>query len=102
MNIPYWNGSGPYPSVKVRMDFRNASPGDLMYHCHYIFHADFGMMAVIRVLPKDSVATIQPSMPTNKPPTAHSMHHGPEKICAFYIHGRCAENGNPVKVGGAE
>ena len=23
VDIPYWNGSGPYPSVKVRMDFRD-------------------------------------------------------------------------------
>jgi FtsP/CotA-like multicopper oxidase with cupredoxin domain len=56
VNLPFWTGQGPYPSVKVRMDFREADPGDLMVHCHYIFHADFGMMAVVRVLPKDAPA----------------------------------------------
>jgi hypothetical protein len=25
-----------------------------MYHCHFIFHSDFGMMAMIRILPEHS------------------------------------------------
>jgi FtsP/CotA-like multicopper oxidase with cupredoxin domain len=51
IQIPYWTGSGPYPSVKVRMDFRGPDIGDFVYHCHILGHEDNGMMAIIRVLP---------------------------------------------------
>ena len=51
INIPYWTGKGPYPSVTVRMDFRAVIPGDFVYHCHILGHEDNGMMAIIRVLP---------------------------------------------------
>ncbi|MBV9570474.1 MAG: multicopper oxidase domain-containing protein [Alphaproteobacteria bacterium] len=50
--VPYWTGDGPYPSIKVRMDFRGAVAGDFVYHCHILDHEDRGMMAIIRVLPK--------------------------------------------------
>ena len=50
VNIPFWTGSGPYPSVKVRMDFRGADVGDFVYHCHILEHEDGGMMAHIRVV----------------------------------------------------
>jgi FtsP/CotA-like multicopper oxidase with cupredoxin domain len=50
--IPGWTGSGPYPSIKVKMDFRSPTiVGDFVYHCHILGHEDNGMMAVIRVLP---------------------------------------------------
>lgn len=49
--VPYWSGSGPYPSVTVRMDFRGPDIGDFVYHCHILGHEDNGMMATIRVLP---------------------------------------------------
>jgi FtsP/CotA-like multicopper oxidase with cupredoxin domain len=52
INIPYWSGTGPYPSVKVRMDFRGPDVGDFVYHCHILGHEDSGMMAIIRVNPK--------------------------------------------------
>jgi len=51
IDVPYWDGVGPYPSVKLRMDFRGNYVGDFVYHCHILGHEDFGMMAVIRVLP---------------------------------------------------
>jgi FtsP/CotA-like multicopper oxidase with cupredoxin domain len=51
VQIPYWSGSGPYPSVKVRMDFRGPLTGDFVYHCHILGHEDAGMMAIIRVTP---------------------------------------------------
>ena len=51
VQVPYWTGSGPYPSVKVRMDFRGAVAGDFVYHCHILEHEDGGMMAIIRLLP---------------------------------------------------
>jgi len=54
VQLPYWNGSGPYPSVKARMDFRGPDTGDFVYHCHILGHEDAGMMAIIRVLPKSA------------------------------------------------
>jgi FtsP/CotA-like multicopper oxidase with cupredoxin domain len=53
--IDYWKGPGfPYPSIKVKMDFRGPIAGDFVYHCHILGHEDNGMMAIIRVLPKSS------------------------------------------------
>jgi FtsP/CotA-like multicopper oxidase with cupredoxin domain len=54
IDIPYWSGTGPYPSVKVRMDFRGKDIGNFVYHCHILEHEDNGMMAIIRVLPPSS------------------------------------------------
>jgi len=51
VQVPYWTGKGPYPSVKVRMDFRGPTVGDFVYHCHILGHEDSGMMAIIRVNP---------------------------------------------------
>ncbi len=52
VNVAYWDGSSPvYPSVKLRMDFRNPNiVGDFVYHCHLLEHEDGGMMGVIRVI----------------------------------------------------
>jgi FtsP/CotA-like multicopper oxidase with cupredoxin domain len=54
IQVPYWSGSGPYPSVTVRLDFRGVDIGDFVYHCHILGHEDGGMMAIIRVLPANS------------------------------------------------
>jgi FtsP/CotA-like multicopper oxidase with cupredoxin domain len=51
IQVPYWDGKSPYPSVTVRMDFRGPDVGDFVYHCHILGHEDNGMMAIIRVLP---------------------------------------------------
>jgi FtsP/CotA-like multicopper oxidase with cupredoxin domain len=51
IQVPYWTGTGPYPSVTVRADFRGPDIGDFVYHCHILGHEDNGMMAIIRVLP---------------------------------------------------
>ena len=51
VQVPYWSGTGPYPSVKLRLDFRGPVVGDFVYHCHILGHEDSGMMAIIRVLP---------------------------------------------------
>jgi FtsP/CotA-like multicopper oxidase with cupredoxin domain len=50
--VPYWDGvSSLYPSVKVRIDFRDpAILGTFPYHCHILQHEDGGMMGTIRVL----------------------------------------------------
>ena len=48
--IPNWPGSGPYPSVTLRMDFRDPNiAGTFVYHCHVLDHEDAGMMAKIQV-----------------------------------------------------
>jgi FtsP/CotA-like multicopper oxidase with cupredoxin domain len=51
--VPYWDGvSTQYPSIKVRMDFRDPEiVGTFLYHCHILDHEDGGMMAKIKVLP---------------------------------------------------
>ena len=52
IEIPYWTGKGPYPSVKVRMDFRDpTTAGTFVFHCHILLHEDLGMMHKIQVLP---------------------------------------------------
>ena len=48
--VPNWTGSGPYPSVTLRMDFRDPNiAGTFVYHCHILDHEDGGMMAKIQV-----------------------------------------------------
>jgi FtsP/CotA-like multicopper oxidase with cupredoxin domain len=52
IQIPYWSGTGPYPSVKVRMDFRDPTiAGTFLFHCHILLHEDLGMMHKILVEP---------------------------------------------------
>ena len=51
IDIPFWDGSGPYHSVKLRMDFRDPNIiGTFVYHCHILEHEDGGMMGAIEVL----------------------------------------------------
>ena len=58
VDIPFWSGNGPYPSVTVRMDFRDPSiVGTFVYHCHILEHEDGGMMGEIRVLPSPGSAS---------------------------------------------
>lgn len=54
VNVPYWDGkSTTYPSVRLRMDFRDPNTiGVFPYHCHLLEHEDGGMMGIIRVLPR--------------------------------------------------
>ena len=65
VNVPYWTGTGPYPNVTLRMDFRGPDVGDFVYHCHILDHEDNGMMAIIRVLPAEQGAAT-----TSKEPAA--------------------------------
>jgi FtsP/CotA-like multicopper oxidase with cupredoxin domain len=52
IEIPYWSGTGPYHSVKVRMDFRDPTiAGTFLFHCHILLHEDLGMMHKILVEP---------------------------------------------------
>jgi FtsP/CotA-like multicopper oxidase with cupredoxin domain len=53
IEIPFWTGTGPYPSVKVRMDFRDpTTAGTFVFHCHILLHEDLGMMHKIEVQPQ--------------------------------------------------
>jgi FtsP/CotA-like multicopper oxidase with cupredoxin domain len=53
VNVPYYDGKAlEYPSVRLRMDFRDPNTiGDFVYHCHLLEHEDGGMMGLIRVEP---------------------------------------------------
>ncbi len=52
IQVPNWSGTGPYPSVTLRMDFRDPNiAGTFVYHCHILDHEDGGMMAKIQVNP---------------------------------------------------
>jgi len=53
INVQYWDGHSPqYPSVRLRMDFRDPRiVGTFVYHCHLLEHEDGGMMGTIRVEP---------------------------------------------------
>jgi FtsP/CotA-like multicopper oxidase with cupredoxin domain len=51
--VPAWSGTGAYPSVTLRMDFRDPEiAGTFVFHCHVLDHEDAGMMAKIQVNPK--------------------------------------------------
>ena len=50
IDLPAWNGLTPYPSITVRMDFRDpAIVGTFPFHCHILQHLDGGMMGTVRV-----------------------------------------------------
>ena len=53
VNVPYYSGRMlRYPSVRLRMDFRDPNTvGTFVYHCHLLEHEDGGMMGMIRVDP---------------------------------------------------
>lgn len=53
VNVEYWDGkSEKYPSIKLRMDFRDPNTvGILPYHCHLLEHQDGGMMGILQVEP---------------------------------------------------
>jgi len=53
VNVPFYNGRNlSYPSVRLRMDFRDPNTvGTFFYHCHLLEHEDGGMMGLVRVEP---------------------------------------------------
>ena len=53
INVPYYSPTlSSYPSVRLRMDFRDPnSVGTFVYHCHVLEHEDGGMMGTVRVEP---------------------------------------------------
>jgi FtsP/CotA-like multicopper oxidase with cupredoxin domain len=73
IDLPYWSGSGPYPSVTLRMDFRDPNiVGNFVYHCHILQHEDGGMMGEIQVLPSAGLvsATTATASTSNVTPNA--------------------------------
>ncbi|HEX3681368.1 MAG TPA: multicopper oxidase domain-containing protein [Bryobacteraceae bacterium] len=57
VNVPYFTDRAlNYPSVKLRMDFRDPNAvGTFVYHCHLLEHEDGGMMGLIRVEPASDI-----------------------------------------------
>jgi len=52
VNLPAWDGFRQYPSVTLRMDFRDPEiVGTFPFHCHIAQHSDGGMMGTVRVEP---------------------------------------------------
>jgi FtsP/CotA-like multicopper oxidase with cupredoxin domain len=70
VNVPYNTGrSLTYPSVRLRMDFRDPNiVGTFVYHCHILEHEDKGMMGSIRVDPS----------PTSNHEAKDATHEGKE------------------------
>jgi FtsP/CotA-like multicopper oxidase with cupredoxin domain len=64
VNVPYYNGRMlRYPSVRLRMDFRDPNTvGTFVYHCHLLEHEDGGMMGRIKVelAPSSTESSNQP------------------------------------------
>ena len=54
VDIPFYDPAMQhYPSVRLRMDFRDPNTiGTFVYHCHLLDHEDGGMMGLIRVEPR--------------------------------------------------
>ncbi|MBV9266073.1 MAG: multicopper oxidase domain-containing protein [Acidobacteriaceae bacterium] len=83
VEVPFGTGAPPYPSVKVRADFRGPDIGDFVYHCHILNHEDNGMMAIIRVLPNDAAAK-----PANTVPPAVAKPQTKTTAVALLLTGR--------------
>jgi FtsP/CotA-like multicopper oxidase with cupredoxin domain len=50
IDLPAWDGFRQYPSVILRMDFRDPRiVGTFPFHCHIMQHVDGGMMGLVRV-----------------------------------------------------
>ncbi|KJC56712.1 copper oxidase [Bradyrhizobium sp. LTSPM299] len=62
VNVPYYNGRMlKYPSVRLRMDFRDPGiVGTFVYHCHVLEHEDGGMMGRITVVPGNTATSTTP------------------------------------------
>jgi FtsP/CotA-like multicopper oxidase with cupredoxin domain len=62
VNVPFYDPQmGRFPSVRVRMDFRDPNTvGTFLYHCHVLEHEDGGMMGTIRVEPRQLAANPDP------------------------------------------
>jgi hypothetical protein len=114
VDLPYWSGSGPYPSVKLRMDFRDPNiVGTFVYHCHILQHEDAGMMGEIEVLPSSGSvsATSVTASATNVAPNgnitltatvvdATTGNPAPTGLVQFQLNGNNV--GNPAQIAGGQ
>ena len=68
VNVPYYKSRMlAYPSVRLRMDFRDPNiVGTFVYHCHVLEHEDGGMMGRIKVVPRSTVTSTTPTHQQNK------------------------------------
>jgi FtsP/CotA-like multicopper oxidase with cupredoxin domain len=75
VEVPNWDGNPahPYPSVKIRIDFRGPDIGIFVFHCHILNHEDLGMMNIIQVVPAPGSTSVSKG---NVGPAAH---HGSAK-----------------------
>jgi FtsP/CotA-like multicopper oxidase with cupredoxin domain len=56
--VPAWSGTGAFPTVSLRMDFREPQiAGQFVFHCHVLDHEDAGMMAIIQVNPATTASS---------------------------------------------
>ena len=67
VNVPYYKDTMlVYPSVRLRMDFRDPNTvGAFLYHCHLLEHEDGGMMGLIRVEPADHPPVANARIPSS-------------------------------------
>ena len=74
VNVPYYNGKTlAYPSVRLRMDFRDPNTvGTFVYHCHLLEHEDGGMMGLIRVEPAGAPQNLESLAPGGALPRVSS------------------------------
>jgi FtsP/CotA-like multicopper oxidase with cupredoxin domain len=57
VDLPAWDGFRKYPSLILRMDFRDPRiVGTFPFHCHIMQHVDGGMMGTVRVQPASNAA----------------------------------------------
>ena len=68
VNVPFFdNHMTAYPSVRVRMDFRDPNTvGTFVYHCHLLEHEDGGMMGTIRIDPASTPSQDQSALPVQR------------------------------------
>lgn len=53
VTLPAWQGTGPFPAVRLRVDFSSRhAAGTHIVECHILPHAEAGMMASVQVNPK--------------------------------------------------
>jgi FtsP/CotA-like multicopper oxidase with cupredoxin domain len=65
IHVAHWSGAGPYPSVTLRLDFRDPGiVGTFVYHCHILAHEDNGMMAALQLLPAGIATSTKLSIST--------------------------------------
>jgi FtsP/CotA-like multicopper oxidase with cupredoxin domain len=112
INVPHWSGSGPFPSLKLRVDFRSPNiVGTFVYHCHILAHEDLGMMAAIQVLPSGvattstvsaSVSETLPGAPLTLTATVAAVSAGTELSGTVQFFDGDVPLGDPVPVSGGQ